>query len=212
MNVERFVKALSSLDFENTFNPYSDRCLVYDYFDAPKRRRARLKKLLLSAQSAQLDAIWVARDLGYRGGRRTGLAMTDDVHYSEHLRRWGLDEVKHLTKGEALPERTAAVIWRALAQIQQPVFLWNVFPLHPHEPERPFSNRSHNAAERDEGSKLLMELIKLLAPKRIVTIGNDAGRALSHLEKRYQIVNTRHPSYGGQSIFLSQISELYGLD
>jgi len=26
------------------------------------------------------NTIWMGRDLGYRGGRRTGLALTDEAH------------------------------------------------------------------------------------------------------------------------------------
>ena len=46
-------------------------------------------------------------------------------------------------------ERTANVIWRMLMRIDEPIFLWNVFPLHPHEPDDPMSNRRHTAKERD---------------------------------------------------------------
>jgi len=208
MGAVSFVKELSNLAFENTFNPYSDRCDVYDVYNAPEKRRALLKKILIAACEVEIDSIWIGRDLGYRGGRRTGLALTDDVHLCHHAARWGI-EVDRLTKGQAVPERTAAVIWSILEKIKNTVFLWNVFPLHPYEEGAPFSNRAHNSRERLAGEELLGELVELLRPKRIVAIGNDAEKAAIRLNVRCEVLKVRHPSYGGQNIFLEQIQSVY---
>ncbi len=211
MGAVSFVKELSNLAFENTFNPYSDRCEVYDVYDAPEKRRALLKKMLIAASEVEVDSIWIGRDLGYRGGRRTGLALTDDVHLCHHAARWGI-EIGRLTKGQAVPERTAAVIWSVLEKITNPVFLWNVFPLHPYEAGDPFSNRAHNSRERLAGEELLGELVELLKPKRIVAIGNDAEKAAIRFKVQCEVLKVRHPSYGGQNTFLSQIRSRYELD
>lgn len=211
MKIESFIKELSNLTFENTFNPYSDRCAVYDFFDAPKKRKGLLKEMLEAACEVEIDSIWIGRDLGYRGGRRTGLALTDDVHLSHHADRWGI-EVAKLTRGQAVPERTAAVIWSVLSLISSPVFLWNVFPLHPYEAGYPFSNRAHNSKERIAGEELLALLVNLLKPKRIIAIGNDAEKAAIRVMNPRKVVKVRHPSYGGQNIFLEQIQSLYNID
>lgn len=208
MGAVSFVKELSNLAFENTFNPYSDRCEVYDVYDAPEKRRTLLRKMLVAASEVEIDSIWIGRDLGYRGGRRTGLALTDDVHLCHHTSRWGI-EVGRLTKGQVVPERTAAVIWSVLEKITNPVFLWNVFPLHPYEAGDPFSNRAHNSRERLAGEELLGELVELLKPKRIIAIGNDAEKAAIRFNERCEVLKVRHPSYGGQNIFLDQIQSIY---
>lgn len=206
-----FVEAVSSLRFENCFNPYIDRCLVHDLADAPRRRSAVLSAMLEKASVVPVDAIWIGRDLGYRGGRRTGLALTDDVHLQSHAARWGVS-LERPTKGGAVAERTAAVIWEVLDRIDDRIFLWNVFPLHPHEADDPFSNRTHNAREREAGRELLALLVDLLRPRRLVAIGNDAAHAVEQLAPGIcPLVKVRHPSYGGQSEFLGQISQLYGL-
>ncbi|WP_354200651.1 uracil-DNA glycosylase [Bradyrhizobium sp. JR4.1] len=164
--------------------------------------------MLEAATKSEVDSLWVGRDLGYRGGRRTGLALTDDVHMDLHARRWNLS-ITRPTKGQAVSERTAAVIWSVLDSIASPVFLWNVFPLHPHEPEEPFSNRSHNAKERAAGEEILADLVRLLAPKRIIAIGNDAARSAARISRNQLTIQVRHPSYGGQTEFLTQIKGLY---
>ena len=211
MSPESIVKELSSISFNNTFNPYRDRCEVYDYFDAPQKRRQLLKKMLHAASQVEIDSIWIGRDLGHRGGRRTGLALTDDVHLAHHASRWSI-ECGRPTKGNAVPERTAAVIWEVLAHISLPVFLWNVFPLHPYESGDPFSNRTHNAKERIAGEELLAMLIEYLQPKRLIAVGNDAEKAAAKHSDRCKVFKVRHPSYGGQNIFLDQIHSLYNID
>lgn len=211
MTPAQYVKELRNLKFENTFNPYFDQCDSHDLDDAPISRSQALQAILEAATEQEIDSLWIGRDLGYRGGRRTGLALTDDVHVQAHAERWGLS-IERPTKGEAVAEQTAAVIWHVLSQIKMSVFLWNVFPLHPHDSDNPFSNRSHNANERRSGEELLDELILLLKPSRLVAIGNDAARTAHRLKKRSEVIKVRHPSYGGKTQFCQQINELYDLN
>ena len=206
--LSEFVSALSALSFVDAFNPYSDRCPVYDRQDAPGRRAATLLAMLQAANKCEVDSIWIGRDLGYRGGRRTGLALTDDVHMAMHAQRWGV-EMYRPTKGQAVAERTAAVIWSVLDRIEAPVFLWNVFPLHPHEAGEPFSNRAHNARERAVGEDILTQVITLIEPRRIVAIGNDAAKSVERISPNRKAIQVRHPSYGGQNEFLAQMQSLY---
>ncbi len=210
MKPVQFVEALSKLNFDNTFNPYSDRCVVHDLDDAPQRRLKTLLTLLEVATERDIDSLWIGRDLGYRGGRRTGLAFTDDAHVHEHTERWELS-IQRPTRGEVIAERTAAVIWSVLSQIEGSVFLWNVFPLHPHKPDNPFSNRSHNSFEHRIGEEFLSQLILLIKPQRLVAVGNDAARVAHRLSDQHRVIQVRHPSYGGQREFVAQMSEVYNL-
>ncbi len=100
-------------------------------------------------------------------------------------------------------------MWRVLAQIELPVFLWNVFPLHPHKPDNPFSNRPHNSKERRIGEDFLAELVHLLGPRRLIAVGNDAFRTASRLCSQHEVIRVRHPSHGGQTQFLREMQELY---
>jgi hypothetical protein len=108
-------------------------------------------------------------------------------------------------------ERTAAVVWSMLVRVSAPVFLWNVFPLHPHEPGEPFTNRAHRPCERAIGEEVLAELIIMLRPRRLVAIGNDAAKAANRVAGLTEVIQLRHPSYGGQRDFVRQAQCLYGL-
>lgn len=210
MTPQRFVSELSALRFDNAFNPYSERCGVYDSEHAPSMRFEMLTDTLAAASALELDAIWVGRDLGYRGGRRTGLPFTDDIHLPHHQARWGVN-VTRPTKGSAVAERAATIIWNLLDKIDRPIFMWNVFPLHPHEKDHPFTNRLHTAAEARAGLEVLRQLIAILRPKRLLAIGNDAEKAVRKVSTGLEVLKARHPSYGGQSEFISTTQRLYGV-
>ena len=207
-----FLASLKGLKFDNVFNPYSDTCPTSDYSDAPETRSRILLATLEKAKERGVESMWIGRDLGYRGGRRTGLALTDDAHLIRHGLRWGI-EVERATRGDMSVERTATIVWDILDMITQPAlpFLWNVFPFHPHEPGNPFSNRPHTKFERKIGEDILLKLVYLLMPRLLVAVGNDADSVCSRMFSSLDIVKVRHPSYGGQTDFQAQVCELYDL-
>lgn len=209
MTINTFVRKLSNFGGDTIFNPYADICPIHDRSDAPKIRRSNIRRMIKALYEGDTTTLWVARDLGYRGGRRTGLALTDEVHLSHLGEKLGTGEFLRATKGPAVVERTATVIWDTLLRIEEPVMLWNVFPFHPHEATNPMSNRCHTRRERDYAEPLLLELINLLKPKRIVAIGRDAALALSDMS--LAVSQVRHPSYGGQTEFVRQLEEIYNL-
>ena len=206
---QSFAAALSELRLSSVFNPYSDSCPVHDKADAASLRRRNLVRFLEAALTARVDTIWIARDLGYRGGRRTGVPLTDEIHLDRAGALLGGIALDRATRGPVVAERTAAVVWNVLARIGEPAVLWNVFPLHPHEKGDPLSNRCHTRSEREAAWPLLTALIAMIRPRRIVAIGRDAGMALADIEIPVRTV--RHPSYGGQAEFISGIGEIYGV-
>ena len=210
MNIPKtFVDELSAVRLSDTFNPYQDHCPLHDQPDAAQRRRRNLQRCLEAALDAKADTIWVARDLGYRGGRRTGIPLTDEVHLDDAATLFGGIELERATKGKAVSERTATVTWRLLTEIGRPVALWNVFPFHPHDLNDPMSNRCHRKAEREATWSFLTALLEMIRPKVLIAIGRDAGTALEPLGLRIETV--RHPSYGGQADFIAGIRSIYAL-
>jgi hypothetical protein len=206
----QFVEAVARLRLPSVFNPYAERCPHFDLPDAPHRRRANLGAQLQAALDLKLDTIWIGRDLGYRGGRRTGIALTDEVNLTNVVAYFGRElPITRATTGPAVAERTAAVVWRMMRQLPAPVFTWNVFPLHPHESVNVLSNRCHTRNERLIVRPILLQLLELLKPSTIVAIGNDAEIGLADLGIQCQKV--RHPSYGGISDFERGISSIHGV-
>jgi hypothetical protein len=206
---KRFVSTLAEMRLPAVFNPYADCCDVHDRPDAARLRRKNLELFLEAALDMCVEQIWIARDLGYRGGRRTGVPLTDEVHLESVGRLLGGIALRRATRGPIVAERTAAVVWKVLDRIDQPVVLWNVFPFHPHEQNDPFSNRCHTSAERELTLPLLKILIEMFEPERLVAIGRDAQLALKDLG--IPVTMVRHPSYGGQSEFTSGLYDLYGV-
>jgi hypothetical protein len=206
---DRFVNRVAELSFDCAFNPYSEACAEHDGANAPAIRRSNLALVLEAAITRGVDSLWVARDLGYRGGRRTGLALTDEIHLAAHASLFGALPLVRATKGPVVAERTARIIWQVLTEIDRPIFLWNVFPLHPHERGDPMSNRCHTRAERLACRPLLMWLLSTLQPKTVVAIGRDAQLALADVG--VEVEKVRHPSYGGQTEFAANAYALYGL-
>lgn len=202
-----FVKALASIRLEDVFNPYADTCPVFDRADAPASRRRNLRSFLTAAAELGVDTIWMGRDLGHRGGRRTGVALTDEYHLPDLARLYPGSDSQQATRGPAMAERTAAEIWAALHSLEHPPLLWNVFPFHPHETDNPFSNRRFTARELSEVDELNRCLIAWLGIRRIVDIGQDAAQYAADFG--VDVVTVRHPSYGGVRDFRAGIRSLY---
>jgi len=205
--VENFVDAVAALQMNSCFNPYADRYPPFDTEDAPVIRRSNLKYVLGAAVEGGVVDLWIGLELGHNGGRRTGLAMTDDAHLEAHGQRFNVaNHLRHATRAGPTKEMTASIVWEALGWVKRPVFLWNVVPIHPHRPSEPLSNRRHTSSEREACLPHLHVLIDLLRPKRLVTIGTDSSLALKRCG--YPHVSVRHPAYGGKREFLEQISSI----
>lgn len=101
-----FVDALSKVELPSVFNPYRDCCSVYDRDDAAERRKSNLESYIAAALDFDVETIWIGRDLGYRGGRRTGIPLTDEKRLDRMGATLGGIRLKRATLGPAFEERT----------------------------------------------------------------------------------------------------------
>lgn len=210
MNPRNFVEMVADVHMPSVFNPYVDVCPIHDREDAPDRRRANLEQFLDAAVEAPQLSLWIGRDLGYRGGRRTGIALTDEVQLNRLAETYsGKLHLRKATHGPVVAERTASVFWDMIGRLDMSVFTWNVFPLHPHEDDQPLSNRCHTKRERTLVAPILKELVQLLKPSQVIAIGNDAETGLEELG--LSCLKVRHPSYGGVSEFRAGVASSHGL-
>jgi hypothetical protein len=207
MNAQGFVDRLSQLSLPNVFNPYRDSCSEHDHSESPAIRRLNLQIYLEAAIASKADSVWLGRDCGYRGARRTGIALTDEVQLETLGRHFGIGGIVKATAGECLKERTATEVWKVIREVGAMVFLWNIFPFHPFESGNHMSNRRPTICEFEECKDLLLCLLELVKPSRIVVLGADARNATTRLDLRVSAV--RHPSYGGQTEFAAAIRHLY---
>lgn len=209
MSPASFVNQLAAVHLMNVFNPYSDTCPVHDKRDAAALRRKNLRSYFEAVIAMEVDTIWMGRDLGYLGGRRTGIALTDEHHLPYVPLVYGGFSPVRATNGAAIKERTATEVWTLLRELRQPPLLWNVFQFHPHEPSKPFTNRKFSVRERKVADDINAELINWLGIERIVAIGGDAVTYSQQFDVK--VVAVRHPSYGGIMDFRHSIRKEYGL-
>jgi len=207
MNTQSFIEHLSHMSFDRVFNPYRDVCDQHDHSDSSVIRRLNLQRYLDIAVQSGVEAVWLGRDCGYRGGRRTGIALTDEIHLETLEERFGVKGLTKATIGMPVRERTATEVWKIIREVDAKVFLWNVFPFHPFEKDDPMSNRRHSAREFNACKDLLCGLLEWLQPKRIVALGADAHNAVLRLG--FEVFPVRHPSYGGHIEFAGAIRKLY---
>jgi uracil-DNA glycosylase len=208
MTAKQFVAGLSDISLPNVFNPYRDVCPVADNSESPQVRCRNLTCFLQAMMDGGVRSIWLGRDLGYRGGRRTGIPLTDEFHMHVLATAFSVVGLAKATVDEELKkERTATEVWKLISRIQKPILLWNVFPFHPFNEGDPFTNRRHTRPEFDSCRELLVALIEWVDPDTIVTLGSDAEAALVRLGLRS--LKVRHPSYGGQTQFAKEIGQIY---
>ncbi len=126
----------------------------------------------------------VGEAAGYRGARVSGLPFTSE---------------RQLT-GRGPAEASATIVHRVLAElgVEEDVLLWNVVPTHPHQPDRPYTNRRPT---RDEVEISALYLEGAVSNRRVVAVGRLAEQATG-------APYVRHPSHGGAAEFRAGLERL----
>jgi uracil-DNA glycosylase len=150
---------------------------------------------------------------GYQGARFTGVAMTSERLLAGPAGAAALGQGMFrrtsaaaagrsaAEQAQGLAEPTATLVWQALAEAgaETAAVLWNAFPLHPHLPGNPLSNRRPTGAELAATAGVLPQLLSLFPGARVVAVGTVARDRLAALG--VEAVAVRHPAYGGAEAF-----------
>jgi len=197
--IDDLIEIIKETCFDNVFNPYVHNCKTHDHKQSCQIREANLHVYLHQILKLKPEIMWVGRDLGYRGGRRTGIPLTDEMHLSLLNQTLGTTKIVKATSTEPIKEMTAKAIWKLAAHFSLPPFLWNVFPFHPYVQDNDMTNRSHSKIEFQTSQKILEEVIDIFEFKHYFALGRDAYSVLDDMG--LDPVYVRHPSHGGQREF-----------
>jgi hypothetical protein len=195
-----------------------DSANPYDFADDGNEvRRRNLARYLEQLAERRPRVLLVGEAPGYRGMRITGVPFTNLALLRDgvpHFGMLGLDngyELPAAPDGVAA-EPTATVLWQTLVELDFLPALWSAFPLHPHRPGNPRSNRTPTAREAAAWSWSWQAVQELLGIDRVVAVGNIAAASLAR--SGFDVPRIRHPAHGGKAKFASGLRELLdaGLD
>ena len=98
------------------------------------------------------------------------------------------------------------IVWGALSQLGALPMIWNAFPFHPHQAERPLSNRKPRKVETELGAVFLKRVLSLWRFRQVAAVGNVAYQTLGDLGVPCR--KLRHPAHGGKNEFIAGVSTL----
>jgi uracil-DNA glycosylase len=183
-------------------NFYASRC--------DDSQRHNLLRYLQQMADLGPETLLVGEAPGYNGCARTGVPFCSEKLLREGVlggRLFGAHNGYLVNHKSARHEQSAAAMWEMLDTLGDIPLLWNAYPFHPHKKENPRSNRKPRASELSAGVAFLEEVISLYRIKKLVAVGNAAEEALQRMGLAHSKV--RHPSHGGKSLFMKQLSELF---
>ena len=210
MSAKKPVRAFVELLARTETGPASTN--FFDYSDAGNAlRRRNLELYLLEMLERRPSVLLVGEAPGYRGMRMTGVPFSNPAIIQGRVDPFGLFGPE---KGYVLPpdagtvaaEPTATVMWDVLAELDFLPLLWSAYPLHPHQPCRPLSNRTPSTAEIRTGLPLWQELARIFGTGNVIAVGNIGHRSV--LASGRSAPKVRHPAHGGKVKFREGLREL----
>ena len=203
---DALLSALAGLPpLPGTQNPWSGANADDSADNGPARRIAHLRA---HAGRPGLKLVLIGEAAGYQGCRISGIPFTSEALLIDGSIP-GIAACPRLsTRARPWSEPSARVVWRTLYEqnLADTTFLWNAFPLHPHAPGAPLSNRTPTRAELTAGESVLQALREALPDAVLAAVGNKSSEALTRLGYAHEAL--RHPAYGGVSEFVAGVARL----
>ena len=205
-SIDAFVERLAtSRAGPNSVNP----------FDYSRRanavRRRNLTLYLEQLAQRRPTTLLVGEAPGYRGMRITGVPFTNTAILQRGILHFGLfGSANGYIVPDDLPavaaEPTATVMWNTLVELDFLPVLWSAYPLHPHRPGNPLSNRTPTAAEAAEWSWSWQALKHVFSIRTVVAVGNVAYDSM--VRSGLSVPRVRHPAHGGRERFARGLQAL----
>lgn len=199
--VERLAKSPAGL---NSVNPFDDS----DRDNAIRRQNLALYFGQLAERRPA--TLLLGEAPSYRGMRVTGVPFTNTTILRRGIPHFGLlgtangFEVPDAPRVAAEP--TATVMWNALVELDFLPVLWSAYPLHPHRPGNPLSNRRPSVREATEWAWSWQQLMDVFSIRSVVAVGNVAHDIL--VKSGMSVPRVRHPAQGGREKFTLGLREL----
>jgi uracil-DNA glycosylase len=173
-------------------------------------RRRNLERYLRQLAERRPATLLVGEAPGYRGMAITGVPFTNTVLLRRGIPHFDLFGTAH---GYEIPdaagiaaEPTATVMWQVLESLDFLPVLWSAFPLHPHQPGDPRSNRTPTVIETAAWSWSCQALAEVFGIRSVVAVGNIAQASLAR--SGWKVPRVRHPSHGGREQFRAGLRTL----
>lgn len=194
------------------FNPWRDWCVEDDRSSPDAGPEGRLVRL-----AAHLDCepryIICGQSPGWRGCRYSGIAFTSERQLIDGVIPRVAQSESRLTRGGSLrgplSEPSATIMWNNLRRlgIASDVVLWNALQLHPHQPSKPWTNRTPTRSELELGAPALEMLLDAFPDAKVIAIGRKSEELLESLDMLPN-GHLRHPAYGGARQFADGLRRL----
>ena len=204
-SIDAFVERLAAAHSgPNSVNPF-DRSR-----DDNAIRRRNLTRYVEELSERRPATLLVGEAPGYRGMAITGVPFTNTVLLQRGIPAFGLLGAENGYEVPDAPavaaEPTATVMWQVLEGLDFLPVLWSAFPLHPHRPSDPLSNRTPTGAETAAWAWSWQALAEVFGIRSVVAVGNVAQASLAR--SGWDVPRVRHPSHGGREGFRAGLRAL----
>lgn len=173
------------------------------------QRRHNLQTYLTWMALQQPTLLLIGEAPGYRGCRLTGIPFTSPHILADFGARFlpGSSPFQSVAEWpDIVREASATIVWQTIGSWQPLPLLWNIFPFHPHQPDRPQTNRTPTACEIATGRPFLDHLRSIFPQTQVVAVGKKAAHALASWDVDHTAV--RHPAHGGARQFQAALNRL----
>jgi uracil-DNA glycosylase len=186
-----------------TCNFYCEELPGIDRPGAAETRRKNLK-VYVSSFAKRPSTLLLGEAPGWRGCRFSGIPFTSEALLTSGVLPFSGQQSS--ASPRPYREASATIFWETMTPYHPGFLAWNCFPLHPHQPGRPLSNRPPARQEISDYAHIVGQLVDLLAPQTILAVGKSASATLDLLGLSH--FSVRHPAHGGAQEFKTDIERL----